>query len=396
MVHREERTREVADLRHAGDDGRVLGNALAQRPEDRRVGLLGHEAGDFLADLLALGLLRGAGLAAGAEALEKRLERGLRVAHEPRSLLVIAPDLVDVGVDLDHLLIGREHRQHAPAADREDDVGRVEVPTQRALREEAGAEREIAGVADRALAFRGLDDAGLEVLGDGGERRVRAREIHAPTHIDGDSLRTQQRFRRAVDIGRGCRGGRRVRADRRQGHVNFFLHRVPGHVDGDGPRTPASKLSEGLVDDAGRVGDLHDGLTPLRRARDGVELVVELVEHAELLADLVARDLSRDHQDPRRGRVRGVQSGRRVQQTGSGHGHRDADAAAGARVSIGHVGRRAFVAHGDESDRLVAKRGDDAVELNAGKPERHLHALAGQRLHDRFTTGHPCHRRLLT
>src|SRR5439155_1632781 len=72
-----------------------------------------------------------------------------------------------------------------------------------------------------------------------------------------------------------------------------------------------------------------------------------------------------------------------------------AGAAAGARVAVGHVRRRALVADGDEPDRLVAERGDDAVELDARKPERHLHALAGERLHDRFTTGHPCHRQLL-
>jgi hypothetical protein len=54
------------------------------------------------------------------------------------------------------------------------------------------------------------------------------------------------------------------------------------------------------------------------------------------------------------------------------------------------------VAHGDEPDRLVAERGHNAVELDARKPERHVHALAGERLYDCFTTGHPCHRRLLT
>ena len=135
------------------------------------------------------------------------------------------------------------------------------------------------------------------MLGDGGERRVSAREIDAPARVDRDPLRAQQRFRRAVDVGRGRRGACRVRVDRRQGHVDLFLHRVPRHVDGHGPRAAASKLHEGFVHNAGRIGDLHDGLPPLRRARDGVELVVELVEHADLLADLMTRDLSRDQQD---------------------------------------------------------------------------------------------------
>src|SRR5262249_28460207 len=144
---REERAREVAHLRHPGDDDAVLWDALAQRAEDRRVRLLGHIAGDFLADLLALGLLRRARLAARAQALEQRLERRLRVAHEPGRLAVIAADLVRVRVDLDHLLIGREHRGRAPAADDQHDLGRVEVAPQRALgKRPAPSERSLASL----------------------------------------------------------------------------------------------------------------------------------------------------------------------------------------------------------------------------------------------------------
>ena len=57
---------EIADLRHAGHDDRLLGNALAERAEDRGVRLLRHEPGDLGADLLALGLARLARLGAGA------------------------------------------------------------------------------------------------------------------------------------------------------------------------------------------------------------------------------------------------------------------------------------------------------------------------------------------
>jgi hypothetical protein len=277
--------------------------------------------------------------ARGLPPARSRSSSASSVADEPGRRLVVPPDFVGIGVDLDHLLVRPEHRGGAPAPDRQHHVGRVEIAPQRARREEPGAEREIARVADRALALGRLDDTGLQVFGERGERRVSVREMHAAARVDGDPLRAQQHLGRAIDVG-GRRGGaRRVRGHGRQSHVDLFLHRVPRHVDRDRTRAAAAQLREGLVDDARRVGHLHDGLTPLRRAGDGVELVVELVEHADLLADLVAWNLSGDHQHGRGGRVRGVQSRRRVQQARSGYGHRDADAAAGARIAVGHVGR---------------------------------------------------------
>src|SRR5262249_21695424 len=82
----------------------------------------------------------------------------------------------------------------------------------------------------------------------------------------------------------------------------------------DGARVPAATLPARLVLDAGRVGDTHDALAPLRRAGDGVELVVELVKDADLLADLMARKLAGDQQHGGRGGVCGVGPGRRVEE----------------------------------------------------------------------------------
>ena len=215
--------------------------------------------------------------------------------------------------------------------------------------------------------------------------------MDAATRVDRDTRRAQKGLCRAVDVGGRRRRARRMRRDRAQRDVHFLFHRVPRHVDRHRTRPPAPELAEGLVDDARRVGDLHDALPPLGGPGERVELVVELVQDADLLADLVTRDLSGDHQHRRRGGIRGVQAGRRVEQAGPRYRHRHADAAAGPRVAVGHVGRGALVAHGDEAERLVAERGDDAVELDAGKPERHLHAFASESLDDRFTTGHAGH-----
>jgi len=62
--------------------------------------------------------------------------------------------------------------------------------------------------------------------------------MDAPARIDRDPLRAQQHLGRAIDVGGGRGGARRVRGDGRQGQVDLFFHRVPRHVDRDGTRRP--------------------------------------------------------------------------------------------------------------------------------------------------------------
>jgi hypothetical protein len=131
---------------------------------------------------------------------------------------------------------------------------------------------------------------------------------------------------------------------------------------------------------------------PLRDARDGVHLVVDLVEHADVAADAAARDLAGDHEHGRRGGVRGAEPGRGVQQARSRHDERGADAAAGPRVAVGHVRRRLLVARRDEPDRrLVPEAGDGAVELHARETEHHADAFARQLLGQGFAAAQSCH-----
>src|SRR3989441_12153992 len=128
-------------------------------------------------------------------------ERRAGVADEAEGLLVVSPDLLAVHVELDHLLLGLRRREGQAAADDEDRVGRFEVPPERALRPERRAEREVARVAERALALGRLDDACLEVFGHGGEHVVAAGEVDAAARVDHGALSREEHPGCAVDVG---------------------------------------------------------------------------------------------------------------------------------------------------------------------------------------------------
>ena len=114
---------------------------------------------------------------------------------------MVAADLLGVHVDLDHLLRGLEGHRRETRADREDDVGPVEMEADRGAGPERRAEREVARVADGALALGGHDDGGLEVLRDGMERLVGAREIDTAARHDDRMPRRGQARRGALDLG---------------------------------------------------------------------------------------------------------------------------------------------------------------------------------------------------
>jgi hypothetical protein len=168
--------------------------------------------------------------------------------------------------------------------------------------------------------------------------------------------------------------------------------RLGRDVDDDRARPAGPELARRLADRRRDLRDFQDAPPPLRDGRDGVELVVHLVEEADVLADLPLRDLSRDHEDWRRGRVGGGEARRSVREARPGHDEGDADVAARPCVAVGHVRGRPFVAGGDEADpRLVAQGGHGAVELDAREPEDHAYALATERGHQGLPTGHPRH-----
>jgi len=70
--------------------------------------------------------------------------------------------------------------------------------------------------------------------------------------------RAQQHLGRAIDVGGGRGGARRVRGDGRQGQVRPLLPSLShGMSIATGTRAAAAELREGFVNDAGRVGHLH-------------------------------------------------------------------------------------------------------------------------------------------
>jgi hypothetical protein len=146
------------------------------------------------------------------------------------------------------------------------------------------------------------------------------------------------------------------------------------------------------VHGGGDVRHLEHAPPPLRHGRDAVQLIVDLVEEADVLADLLARDLAAEHEHGRGRGIRGAEARSGIQETGAGDDQRGADLTARSRVAVGHVARRLLVARGDEADPLLlAQGGHDAVELDAGEAEDHAHAFALERGYEGFAAGHPGH-----
>ena len=131
-----------------------------------------------------------------------------------------------------------------------------------------------------------------------------------------------------------------------------------------------------------------------------VELVVDLVQQPEALADPVAVDLAGDQHHRRRGRERGGQARSGVVDPDAGHDERHPGTSTAAGVAVGQVGGALLVARGDELDRrLVVQPVDRVHGLVAGKAEHVLHALADELAGEGLATrhafgGHPfgCHR----
>ena len=132
--------------------------------------------------------------------------------------------------------------------------------------------------------------------------------------------------------------------------VGLLLEGVRGDLYLDGARPSGGHLAEGLVYGVRQVRGFEDALGPLCDGSYGVDLVVDLVEGAEVLSDMVPVDLAGYEEHGGRGGVCGADACGGVEKAGAGHYESCAEAAAGPGVAVGHVGGALLVAVGDEAD----------------------------------------------
>ena len=367
----------VAHRRRVGDEDRVVGDRVAQRLDDR-----GRRADrtQLLRDGRPEGLrLLGAQRPRADEPVERVAqccEREPGVARHGHPHRLVPADLVGVGVDLDHRQVGGEAEPLKTGAHREHDVGIVEHRAQPRVVPHRPDHQRVAGV-DRALALASRHDERLEQLGDGRALRRGVGEHHSTAGDDQWTLGAGEQaggFGHAVRIGDGRRGDGGGQ-DRRVGGVHERLGRCL-HVDGAGPA--GAHLHERLVDRAGQLTGLEHPGRPLGDRAHDVELVVDVVEQAEVTPDPGPVDLAGEHQDGRRARPGGGQAGHGVVDAHPGHHAGDAGPPRGPGVAVGHVGGRLLVAGGEPPDVGVVERVEQVHGLVAGQAEHDLHSLGDQ------------------
>ena len=110
---------------------------------------------------------------------------------------------------------------------------------------------------------------------------------------------------------------------------------------------------------------------------------------AEILAHLVARNLSGHAEHGRGAGIRSGQAGGGVVETDAWNHESHARLSRCARVAVGHVGRRLFVTGRDHTDTgFVPYRGHDSVYLYAWNAEYDFNPFSYERLHQGFAATH--------
>ena len=241
-------------------------------------------------------------------------------------------------------------------------------------------------IAHGALALGRLHHAGLEILGHRGERLVGAGGVHAAARVDDRASGAEQHAGGPLDV--GIRRRRALHRHRRQQlGLALLLQRVGRDLQVHGPRAPGLELAHRLVDGGGDLVDLQHALAPFGHGGHDVELLVDLVEHADVLAEVAARHLAGHQEHRRRARVGGAEPGAGVQHARPRHHQRHPEAAAGPRVAVGHVGGGLLVARQDEAHvLLVAQGGHGAVQLHARQPEHDPSTFPMQLLDERLAS----------
>ena len=224
-------------------------------------------------------------------------------------------------------------------------------------------------------------DGNAGALRELAHERHRAREHDAVPGEDDRPARAVDELERRAAIGVGDRGARDadVAGVRRRRllvvELARRLLRVLGDVDEHGAGPARGGDGEGLAHGLGDVfGARHQVVVLGDRQRDAGD--VGFLEGVR--SDEAAADLSGDADNRRRVHHRGRDAGDHVGRARSGRRDGDPDAAARARVSVGHVRRTLFVPHEDVPDRKVEHRVVGRKNGPAGVAEDVRHALAHQ------------------
>ena len=271
-------------------------------------------------------------------------------------------------------------------ADREDHVG-IGDDRSHALVDPCGADRERVTVVDRPFPWRVVRT---------GAWRYSATAVSCslalpsttppPAQINGRSARANNEAARATASGSAPS---RMSGAGSKSSTDASSENASGGISiSTGRRRPAQPRKRFVH----RARDLARGeraVLPCGDRPDELELVVDLMEQVEGLADAVTIDLTRDQQHRRRCRPRGRQSRAGVVDADAGDDERDAGPPARARVAVGHEGRALFVAGGDPRDRrFVVDPVERVHDLIARQPEDVLYAFVRELARQRMTTGH--------
>ena len=192
---------------------------------------------------------------------------------------------------------------------------------------------------------------------------------------------------RSTDAGSAATGATSLRAE--QGDLFALDEGLGGDLDLGRAGAAARHFEEGLAHRGGDGLGLEDPLGPLGDGADHVELVVDVVEQAEVLADAVPVDLAGQKEDRGGAGIGGGQAGGRVvdPDTGDDHGH--PRATRGAGVAVGHVRRPLLVAGHDVADLGRVDQGvEGRHELVAREAEDHLDPLVDQLAGQGLAPGH--------
>ena len=185
-------------------------------------------------------------------------------------------------------------------------------------------------------------------------------------------------------------GGRVRRRRLKQRDFAIALHHVRRHFQRHRQGSSGMQLPKRLGHHCRRIGGARYPLGPLRETLEDAELIVNLVQHAPALVDVLRGDLPGQAEHARVGGVGCYQGGSRVENARAGHHAEHAGPPGGGCVSQRHVRRALLMARVDDFNRtLILREGvKEPVCLTAGQPEHGIDAMRQHRAHQRLPTRH--------